>query len=151
MNGPVKMFRWGHRHFIRDQEPPNDTMVKKVQVYDFVTCCGWLDYLRFSLQPSRVYVREDFVCRYTTEKFYPYQADRGIVTVDSEDNCDVLERMAVKGRVYIRAIVPKGTGRGTGTFKPTDVSFSYMDDAPCVVVLSFAHKKSAMMAKLALG
>lgn len=137
------MHKFGHKHEYRGSDWPQPVGVPGRQRYTVLTWRRWFDFLWYKPYDYRTTVFIDRECKYTTLKFYPYQEDRGQIMVDGEDLFGILENMAVRGRVYVQCdAVNEAVIR-----RPRQLT-----DADCYGVwLHFTDKKSAMMAKLALG
>jgi hypothetical protein len=75
--------------------------VPKRQRYTVLTWRRWFDFLWYKPWDYRTTVYIDRECKYTTLKFYPYQADRAQIMVDGEDLFEILENLGVRGRVYV--------------------------------------------------
>src|SRR4051812_14818194 len=93
------MHKVGHKHESRGSDW--QVGVPERQRYTVMTWRRWLDFLWYKPWRYRITVYIDRECKYTTLKFYPYQADRGQILVDGEDLFDILERIGTKGRVYV--------------------------------------------------
>lgn len=138
------MYKLGHQHKFKgpDYGFVGGIKVPAVLTYSVTTWRRWFDFFMFRFGFGLTPVKLRGNCEYTTDPYEPYQPDRAFLTVDGQDLFQILEDQKVKGRVKVVAVIPQSLN---------SYSRTNMKNADCEIILGFTRKKSAVMAKLALG
>lgn len=135
------MYRFCHSHEYRSAD--GAAAPKAVVFYEETAAWHWWDFLAFWRKTTNIYILEG--CKFNSVPREPYQTDQGAITIDGQDVYELLKSMGMKGLIKLRCSATKNDE----TYVKS--GWVYLKDSDCRLRLGFAHRKSAMMAKLVWG